>query len=100
MSRCKKVCEPPKEGMQLLNGAVVTNVHKQYPNEECTMYLIEAYWGREPYTPYLVWDYNAAAPRHASGGSYCDSADKQRLAFERRKYRRELHKMKGGKDVD
>lgn len=77
----------PTIGQKLNNGAVITSVHKQYPAASCTLWLIAAYWDSEPFTPYIVWDYNADGNHHghAFGGTYCDSADKQLEAFNRRK---------------
>tara|TARA_R110002073_G_scaffold330275_1_gene513888 strand:- start:460 stop:825 length:366 start_codon:yes stop_codon:yes gene_type:complete len=75
----------PQVGQKLENGAIVTAVHKQYPATSCPLYLIAAYWDSEPYTPYLVWEYNADHHGHAFGGSYCDSVEKQTEVFNHRK---------------
>tara|TARA_R110000823_G_scaffold10059_10_gene34862 strand:+ start:251 stop:487 length:237 start_codon:yes stop_codon:yes gene_type:complete len=76
----------PTIGQRLKNGAIVTAVHKQYFAPSCPLYLIAAYWESEPYTPYLVWEYNVNYQGCALGGTYCDTKEKQEAAFNRRKY--------------
>ena len=75
----------PTIGQKLNNGAVITSVHKQYPSTACTLWLVAAYWDSEPYTPYIVWDYNSDDHGNAFGGTYCDTETKQLEAFNRRK---------------
>ncbi len=75
----------PYIGQKLENGAIITSIHKQYPAVSCTLWLIAAYWDSEPYTPYVVWDYNADHHGHAFGGTYCDTEEKRAAAFIRRK---------------
>jgi hypothetical protein len=75
----------PFIGQKLNNGAVVTAFHKQYKSPSCGVYLVKAYWDTEPYTPFIVWEYNTNAPGHVFGGSYCKDEQQQTAAFIRRK---------------
>ena len=75
----------PFIGQKLKNGAVVTAFHKQYKSPSCGVYLVKAYWDTEPYTPFIVWEYNTNAPGHVFVGSYCKDEQQQTAAFTRRK---------------